>query len=86
MALDEGSKAVAIVSYTTNRIDCDRCDATFYDAVEVSPDIIRKFAVDAGWLNDCGDDFCPACRAKMTRTVVQMDMQTFDLVGVEVQL
>ncbi len=47
----------------THVIRCDGCDASYYDCVDVSPEFIRKAALDEGW-QESGDGeahFCPAC-------------------------
>ena len=60
--------------YRAVAIDCDVCEESYIDAVEVRDDLMKKFAARDGWsVTDDGRDLCPACTAMPVETAEESE-------------
>jgi hypothetical protein len=46
---------------TTVVLECDHCDACYYDCHEITHDSLFECAERAGWFLIDGRNYCPAC-------------------------
>lgn len=53
-----------IEEITTNVVRCDgeNCDKSFADVVQVSADVIERFALRNRWSENEGKHYCPQCQ------------------------